>query len=122
MMEGEIKKLTATIATMAAKINNENRYPNSGASRGGSSNHMSRLPQTKKIHNMGAYCSSHGFHPVGANHDSFTCRNEWRKPKHNIAATWTNRLGGDTFWLSAKQVATEQQDHPTWKGQSAPTD
>ncbi len=105
-MEGEIKKLTATIAAMATKMtNNENRDPNSGTSGGGSSNHVSRQPQIKKIRNMGTYCSFHGFNPVGTNHDSVTCRNEWMKPKHNIAATWTNRLGGDRFWPSAKQVA-----------------
>ncbi len=120
--EGEIKKLTATIAAMAAKMtNNENQDFNSGASAGSSSNCVSRQPQMKKIHNMGAYCSLHGFHPVGTNHNSVTCRNEWRKPKHNIAATWTNRLGGNTYWPSAKQVAIKQQDHPTWKGKSAPT-
>jgi hypothetical protein len=44
-MEGKIKKLTATIATMALKMtNNKNRDPNSGASAGGSSNHKSRQP------------------------------------------------------------------------------
>ncbi len=121
-MEGKIKKLTATITAMATKMtNNENLDPNSGASAGSSSNCVSRQPQMKKIHDMGAYCSSHGFHPVGANHNRVTCRNEWRKPKHNIAATWTNRLGGDAYWPSAKQVAIKQQDHPTWKGKSAPT-
>jgi hypothetical protein len=102
-MEGKIKKLTATIAAMAAKMTNtENRDPNRGASTGGSSNRVSRQSQVKKIRNMGAYCSLHGFHPVGANHDSVTCRNEWRKPEHNIAATWTNHLGGDTNWPSTK--------------------
>jgi hypothetical protein len=121
-MEGKIKKLTAIIAAMAAKMtNNKNLNPNSGASAGGSSNCVSRQPQMKKIRNMGAYCSSHGFHPVSANHDSVTCRNEWRKPKHNIAATWTKRLGGDMYWPAAKRVAIKEQDHPTWKGKSAPT-
>jgi hypothetical protein len=121
-MEGKIKKLTATIAAMAAKMtNNENLDPNSGASAGGSSNCVSRQPQMKKICNMGAYCSLHWFHPVGTNHNRVTCRNEWRKPEHNIAATWTNRLGGDTYWPSAKRVAIEQEDHPTYKGKSAPT-
>ena len=77
MMEGEIKKLTASITAMAAKMtSSENQDPNSGASTGGSSNRLSRQPQMKKIHNMGAYCSLHGFHPVGANHHSITCRNE----------------------------------------------
>jgi hypothetical protein len=122
-IESKIKKLTATIAPMATKMtNNENRDPNSGANGGGSSNRVSRQPQMKKIRNMGAYCSLQGFHPVGANHhNSATCRNEWRKLEHNIATTWTNCGGGDMFWPSAKRVAIEQQDHPTWKGKPPPT-
>jgi hypothetical protein len=45
-MEGKIKKLTATIAAMAAKMaNNKNQDPNSGASAGGSSNHVSGNPK-----------------------------------------------------------------------------
>jgi hypothetical protein len=94
----EINKLTAMIATMASKMTiNENRDPNSGANRGGSSIRVSRRPQMKKIRNMGFYCSLHGFHPVGANHNSATCRNERRKPEHNIGATWTSCLSGDMF-------------------------
>ncbi len=83
--------LTAIIAAMASRMtNNKNLDPDSGTSAGGSSNRMSRQPQMKKICDMGTYCSLYGFHPVGTNHDSITCRNEWRKPKHNIASTWTN--------------------------------
>ncbi len=119
-METEIKKLTATIAVMTAKMsNNENRDPNIGANRDGSRERMTRRPQMTRLRNMGAYCHSHGFHPVGANHDSTTCN--WKKDGHNSAATWTNRLGGDMCWPCAKQVAIEQQKHPTWKGKSAPT-
>ena len=115
-MEAEIKKRTATIAAMATKLtNNENRDPNAGGAMGD----RSRRPQMKKIRNMGAYCHSHGFHPVGADHNSTNCL--WKKPEHNDAATWTNRLGGDMFWPSTKCVAIEQHDHPTWKGKSAPT-
>jgi hypothetical protein len=100
-MMAEIKKLTATIAAMATKLtNNENRDPNAGRATGerGSRHPQmteSRRPQMTKRRNMGAYCSSHGFHPVGVNHDSTNCG--WRKPDHNVAATWTNRLGGDMF-------------------------
>jgi hypothetical protein len=71
-----------------------------------------------KIWNMGAYCSLHGFHPVGAHHNSTNCT--WKKPKYNSATTWNNHLGGDMHWPHARQVAIEQQDHPTWKGKSAP--
>jgi hypothetical protein len=69
-MEVEIKKFTATISSMATKLNCENINPNSGNS-GGSE--QTRRPQMKKLRNTGAYCSSHGFHPVGIKHDSVTC-------------------------------------------------
>jgi hypothetical protein len=115
-MEAEIKKLTATIAAMATKLtNNKNKDPNAE----GATGDRSRRPQAKKIRNMGAYCHSHGFHPVGADHNSTNCL--WKKPEHNDAATWTNRIGGDMFWPSAKRVAIAQYDHPTWKGKSTPT-
>ncbi len=70
-MEVEIKKLTATIAVMAASMtNNKNQDPNGSTNGGGGSNCTTRRPQMTKICNMGAYCSLHGFHPVGAHHDS----------------------------------------------------
>jgi hypothetical protein len=115
-MEAEIKKLTATIASMATKLNSENINPNSGNSGG---REQDRRPQMKKLRNMGAYCSLHGFHPVGIKHDSVTCI--YKKPEHKSKATWCNRLGGDMFWPNAKRVTVEQQDHPSWKGKQAPT-
>jgi len=113
-MEVEIKKLTATIASMTTKRNNgENINPNGG------DNEQTRCPQMKKLRNMGAYCSSHGFHPMGIEHNSATCI--YKKPEHKSEATWGNRLGGDMYWPNAKRVAVEQQDHPSWKGKEAPT-
>jgi hypothetical protein len=107
-MEAEIKKLTATIASIATKINGnsnpnsngENINPNSGASKG------SQGRPFKKLRNMGAYCSSHGFHSVGIKHDSVTCI--YKKPEHKSEATWCNRLGGEMYWPNAKCVAVEQ--------------
>ena len=78
-----------------------------------------RRPQMKKLRNMGAYCHSHGFHPAGEDHTSATC--SWKKEGHKDEATWTNRMGGDEFWPTAKRVATAQQEHTTWKGKAAPT-
>ncbi len=83
------------------------------------SNAGSQGRQFKKSRNMGAYCSSHGFHPVGNNHDSVTCI--YKKPEHKIEATWCNRLGGDMYWPNANRVKVEQQEHPAWKGKVAPT-
>jgi hypothetical protein len=111
-MEAEIKKLTATITSMATKLNCENINTNSG------DNEQTRRPQMKKLRNMGAYCSSHGFHPVGIKHNSLTCI--YKKPEHKSEATWCNRLGGDMYWPNAKRVAVEQQDHPSWKGKKVP--
>ncbi len=120
-MEAEIKKLTATIASMTTKLNGnpnpnpngENINPNSGAFEG------SQGRPYKKLRNMGGYCSSHRFHLVGLKHDSATCI--YKKPEHKCEATWCNRLGGDMFWPSAKRVAVEQQEHSSWKGKEAPT-
>jgi hypothetical protein len=119
-MEAEIKKLTATIASMANKLNGnpnpnpnpngENINPNSGDENGRPYN---------KLRNIGGYCSSHGFHPVGIKHDSATCI--YKKPEHKSEATWCNRLGGDMFWPSAKRITVEQQEHPSWKGKTPPT-
>ncbi len=48
-----------------------------------------------------------------------TC--SYKKPEHRNEATWGNRLGGNMYWPTAKRVAIEQQEHPTWKGKAAPT-
>jgi hypothetical protein len=68
---------------------------------------------------MGGYCHSHGFHPVGPGHDSKNCN--WKTSKHNVDATWSNRMGSCTNWPATIQVAIEQQDHALWKGMTAPT-
>ena len=120
-MEEEIKKLTATIASMANKFNNnpnpnpngKNINPNNGANRG------SQGRQFKKSRNMGAYCILHGFHPVGIKHDSVTCI--YKKPEYKSEATWCNRLGGDMYWPNANCDKVEQQEHPAWKRKVAPT-
>jgi hypothetical protein len=114
-MEAEIKKLMAAIAQMANKSNNGKNL-NSNTS---SCDRDSRRPQNKTPRNMGGYCHSHGYHPVGADQTSSKC--SWKKDGHKDKATWTNTLGGDTFWPSAKRVAINQQNHATCKGKSAPT-
>ena len=120
-MEAEIKKLTATITSMATKLNgNPNPNPNGEKiNPNGGANEGSHGRPYKKLRNMGGYCSSHGFHPVRLKHDSATCI--YKKPEHKCEAAWCNRLGGDMFWPSAKRVAVEQQEHSSWKGKEAPT-
>ncbi len=115
-MAAQIKALTEAVTQLAAM--KENTNPNATRVNGGG-NHEIRRPQRKKLRNMGEYCSSHGFHPVGAGHNSKTCR--WQKEGHNTEATWNNQLGGNMFWPTATRVAIEQQDYPTWKGKLPPT-
>ncbi len=115
-MAAQIKALTEAFTQLAATKENANSNATKG--NGGSDRKIRQL-QKKKLRNMGEYCSSHGFHPVGAGHNSKTCR--WQKEGHNTEATWNKRLGGNMFWPTATRVAIEQQDHPTWKGKFAPT-
>ncbi len=123
IMEGKIKKLTATIATMAAKMtNNENRDPDSGASRGGSSNRVSRQPQMKKIRNMGTYCSLHGFHPVGNNPTASPAEMSGGSPSTTLpplgpTASLATRFGPPpSEWQSSNKIiphGRESQPPPT---------
>jgi hypothetical protein len=111
-MENKIKKLHAIIEKKARKINNkENHHTNGGGGSGGQDRGKfgdARRPQMTKLKNMGGYCHSHGFHPVGADPDSTTC--SWKKANHKCEATWSNRMGGDMFWPSAKRVANKQHN------------
>ena len=116
-MAAQIKALTDAVAKLAAA--NENKVPNAVGTEGKKGYHENRRPQQTTLRNMGAYCSSHGFHPVGVNHNSATCKR--KRPEHKSEATWGNRLGGSTSWPTATRVAVVQHDHPTWKGKAAPT-
>jgi hypothetical protein len=116
-MAAQIKALTDAVAKLAAA--SENKVPNAVGTEGKKGHHDNRRPQQTPLRNMGAYCSSHGFHPVGVNHNSATCKR--KRPEHKSEATWGNRLGGSTSWPTATRVAVVQHNHPTWKGKAAPT-
>ena len=124
----QVKALTNAVPKLAsAKENNttnagtakENQNPNTGRGNGTSGLTANHKPQMTKLQNMGGYCHSHGFHPVGLNHNSHTCT--YKKEGHKDEAIWFNWLGVDMFWPSAKRTALEQHDNPTWKGKTAPT-
>ncbi len=116
-MAAQIKALTDTVAKLVASKENIDVNADGGGEK--KRDCECRRPQATKLRNMGAYCHSHGFHPIGADHNSTTC--SWKKAEHKTDATWGNRLGGDMYWPTAKRVAIEQQEHPTWKGKAAPT-
>ena len=109
----QISQLTAAIAKLTANKENEHKDPNKTRGR-------RTAEQMTKLRNMGGYCHTHGYHPVGPTHDSSTCQFK-KKDVHKDAATWSNRLDGSTYWPLAIFVAIEQQAHPAWKDKSKPT-
>ena len=82
-MSAQIKQLTASVAKLAAwgQQKTDNDDPNKN--RGYCGDRI--VEQMIKLCNMGGYCSTHGFHPVGVNHNSVTCQFK-KKDVHNDAA------------------------------------
>jgi hypothetical protein len=114
-MTVQIKTLTDTIAALTKNLaNKENAPPNTGSANLGTTNHTFNWTC-----NMGACCWSHNHHPVGTKHTSYACTK--KKEGHINNATTTNRQGGDNFWPAINKVKESQQDHPSFKGKTAPT-
>jgi hypothetical protein len=72
-----------------------------------------------KLRNMGTYCHTHSFHPVGLTHDNATYQYK-KKDGHQDTAMWSNRLDGSTYWPLPIRVAIKQQGHASWKDKSKP--
>ncbi len=114
-MTPQIKTLTDAItALMKSYGNKENAPPNTG-----NTNLGSNPPQFNWTCNMGAYCWSHGHHPVGAKHTSRTCSKKKEVCINDAMAT--DCKGRDKFWLTINKVKESQEDHPSFKGKMAPT-
>ena len=115
-MTSQIKTLTDAVAALTASMaNKENDAP-----KGNSGTREQRQRQTFfHVRNMGAYCWSHGHHPVGANHTSHTCTQ--KKQGHVDDATATNRKSGDNYWPPQHLVKNHQKEHESYKGKSAPS-
>ena len=116
LMAAQITQLTAAIAKLTANKENEPKDPNKNRGR---DRERRPVEQMTKRRNMGGYCHTHGYHPVGPTHDSASCEFK-KKEGHKDEATWSNRLEGSTYWPLAIRVAIEQQGHPAWKDKSKP--
>jgi hypothetical protein len=119
VMAAQLKLLSDTVALLAknAKPTDENRDPNSrGRSRGARGG---QSQQMTKLHNIGAYCWTHGFYPVGVTQDSKTC--DFKKDGHRDNATYSNCYEGNTYWSVTLHVAIDQQNHVAWTNMSKPT-
>jgi hypothetical protein len=114
----QLKLLTNTDALLAKTIKpgDENCDPNCGCSRGARGGQGKQLT---KLRNMGGYCWTHGFHPVGVVHDSKNCA--YKNEGHCNDTTYNNRFDGSTYWPIALRVAREQQNHAAWKDKAKPT-
>jgi hypothetical protein len=96
--------------------NNGNSNGNGNGNNTGGFIHWRDRPHKQR--NMGVYCHSCGFHPVGENHTSANCG--YKKPGHDDNATWTKRgTGGSTVWPT--KVRDEQKTHESYAGKAAPT-
>jgi hypothetical protein len=116
LLKDAVAKLTTKKSS--AEQDSKNVNPNTHGKNRGNSGRTSSKPQMETLRNMGAYCHSHGFHPVGHNHNSKRCTR--KLDNHKDDATWTNRMEGSMYWPIAKRVPIEQQNDATWK-EKAPT-
>jgi hypothetical protein len=115
-MTAQIQALTNTVATLSKAIAAAEKQGGGGS--GGGSNGVSGSGNNiggggertfKCTRNMGAYCSTHGHHPVGANHTSATCMH--KQESHNNTATADHRFGGSNFWPGLYKVKSSQHNH-----------
>jgi hypothetical protein len=73
-MVAQIQALTNTVAMLSKAIMAAAKQGGGGGSSGSGNNRGGVGERTFKLmHNMGAHCSMHSHHPVGANHTSATC-------------------------------------------------
>ena len=82
---GGLRKRTQVRFAAADK---ENQEPNAKATAGKDT----RPPWLLKMSNMGGYCWSCGYNPVGKSHTSATCKR--KAPGHKDDATAGDRMGG----------------------------
>ena len=115
-MAAQLKSLADTIAKLTlALANKENEGGNGGSGSGGCIREKKPYGKTRC---MGAYCWSHGWHPVGANHSSTTCN--FKKEGHKTNATFDNIMCGNQTWPASDRVMPSQQTHATFVGKFKP--
>jgi hypothetical protein len=131
-MNNRMTKIEELLTNMTFANNQNNRNRGGGGNddknRGGGDNDNGKDKNRRrwfdpsepytKYRNMGVYCHSCGFHPVGIEHTSKTCG--YKRQNHDDNATWTNRgVNGSKVWPT--RVRDDQKNHASWAGKSAPT-
>jgi hypothetical protein len=117
----QIKLLTNTVAllskSLANKEDNSGRV-NCGGRNGGNDGGLGGGRKFCTIRNMGSYCWSHGYHPVGTKHDSNTCTN--KKDGHKDSATATNCMGGTIYGRGQTGSGLPSRTTPALKASQPP--
>ena len=124
-MDKQMSKIEELLIALTVANKNQGGGGNGNTNRGGGGDDKNDRKKFKDrdrkpmqlYRNMGGYCHSCGFCPVGKDHTSVTCH--MKRATHKDDATWTNRLDGSMVWPS--RVREDQQSHESWAGKSAPT-
>jgi hypothetical protein len=116
----QIQALTNTVVTLSTAIAAAAKQGGGGSGSSSSGNNSGGGGERtfKFTRNMGAYCSTHGHHLVGANHTSATYTH--KREGHNNTATADHCFGGSNFWPGLSKVKSSQHNHISYKSKSAP--
>jgi hypothetical protein len=91
-LAADVKQLIKTLTQLTKMVTNKESKPPSNSNTGGQRSDK----QYTGVRNMGAYWSSHGYHPAEMGHTSTTCK--YKKEGHNNTAVLGNILGGKDHW------------------------
>ena len=116
-MTAQLKSLHDAVAKLTLALANKENEGGNGGGGGGGGNRGGKPYGKSRC--MGAYCWSHGWHPVGEKHNSTTCI--YKKEGHKTDATFDNIMGGNQNWPSRDRVIPSQQTHATFAGKSKPS-
>jgi len=124
----DMKKQMAELKTLLMNMSKNNKDNNNGGGGGDKGDGKVKKDRSKyindkpmeKARNMGAYCHSCGYHPVGENHTSANC--PYKRSGHDDNATWANRgTDGSKTWPREIRVREDQRSHATYKDKERPT-
>jgi len=113
--DDQIAALTAQVATLTKSIETLTRtitcMPAMQAVQDGGEKEKKRGGDRRAkgytaARNIGGYCWSHGWDPVGENHTSGSCR--WKKEGHKAGATGSNKMGRSTWQPKQSQYNKQQ--------------
>ncbi len=109
-MAAQIKQLTATVAKLASRSQQNTEYDDPNKNRG---RHGGIVEQMTTLRNMGGYCSTHGFHPVGppttAQHASLKRRTNTTTQPHGTTASTATPTGPRPSVLTSNSRTTQRE-------------